>query len=187
MEIVSGLLSKDRIDAKVLGMESLQLLTSTQSSSDAMVSFASNVVLCGGDFGYVREAISSFIAERFSDPENDIEQKYHDKLRVYSFLVLSNALEAVSSIGVSVEQDWIDDGLLTQLLNELKFADTSPHEAHLAGKCLVSALGKSVTLRENAAKLGASKIALQIQGTERDAQHLIDNISTSLLQLLETE
>ncbi len=49
LEIIDALLKKDRIDANLLGMESLQLLTNPHSSSKAMNHFVANVILMGGE------------------------------------------------------------------------------------------------------------------------------------------
>ena len=117
-----------------------------------------------------------------------MEQKFNEKMRVCTFSALYNALDSVSSLTLSVRfrEEWVDDELLFHLLNELKFAHKGPHEAYLARKCLVYALEKSATLRENASKMGASNIVLQSIEPGHCIHHLLGRTLDRLLQLLGT-
>eukprot|EP00558_Chaetoceros_sp_UNC1202_P003389 CAMPEP_0197245432 /NCGR_PEP_ID=MMETSP1429-20130617/10224_1 /TAXON_ID=49237 /ORGANISM="Chaetoceros sp., Strain UNC1202" /LENGTH=205 /DNA_ID=CAMNT_0042705925 /DNA_START=89 /DNA_END=706 /DNA_ORIENTATION=+ len=196
MEIVDSLLKKDRIDANLLGMESLQLLTSTRASSDSMVSYASDVVLTGGDFSDVKSTLISMIAnenEGHSDSDDSsassssIEERYHRKMRVCALTALANALEAKSA---SLEQlldskEWAgDDGILSFLLSEMNGAQAYPHEAFLAAKCTLNLLEHSSVMRSSALEMGFSKAALLGEEVGKSAYHLLGSMSSSLSKVL---
>uniref|UniRef100_A0A7S3V480 PUL domain-containing protein n=1 Tax=Chaetoceros debilis TaxID=122233 RepID=A0A7S3V480_9STRA len=180
METVTGLLQKDRVDAKLLGMESLQLLTSPRSSSDAMVSFASDVLLTAdSSFMTIRMAIITIISKRYL--ESELEQKYHNKMRICALNALSNALDAVTSI----EEDSLDNNMLSQLLTELSHAESSPHEAYLASKCLKFALAMSIPLRDRAVQMGALNTVMQSKRVGHQTNHLLGSVADDILQILE--
>ena len=185
LEIVDSLLKKDRVDANLLGMESLQLLTNTRSSSDAMVSFASSVVLQGGDFMDVRNCIMSLIVD--DEPaENEMEDRYHHKMRVCALNVLSNALDALSKEDKNMFEgdEWAgEDGLVATLIKEMKNSGARPHEAYLAAKSLLKAFEHSTRMRAVAVEFGISSTALQ---SEIDGDHypLLKNVSHDLLRML---
>lgn len=172
MEIVDSLLKKDRIDANLLGMESLQLLTSTKTSSDSMVSFASDVVLAGGAFSDVKSTLVSLIAnenDEHSDSEDStnssaiIEERHRRKMRVCALTALLNALEAKSTSLESMldEKEWVgDDGVLSFLLSDTNGTLTNPHEAFLAAKCVMNLFKYSSTMKSSALEMGFSEEAL---------------------------
>lgn len=180
METVIGLLQKDRVDAKLLGMESLQLLTSPRTSSDTMVSFASDILLnADSSFMTVRNAIMTIISQRYL--ESELEQKYHSKMRICALTALSNALDAVTSI----EEDSLDNHMLSQLLTELSHAESSPHEAYLASKCLKFALTMSIPLRGSAIQMGALNTVMQSKRVGQRTNHLLGSVADDIIQLLE--
>jgi len=186
LEIVDSLLKKDRVDANLLGVESLQLLTNTRSSSDAMVSYASNVVLNGGDFIDVRDTLISLLVN--DEPaENEVEDKYHQKMRFCALNVLSNALDALSGKDEDNfgDKEWAgDDGLIATLFKEMKSAGSRPHEAYLAAKSLLTVFENSVRMRAVALELGISSAALQHNTIDGDDYPLLKNVSNDLLQVL---
>jgi hypothetical protein len=197
MEIVDSLLKKDRVDANLLGMESLQLLTNPRASSDAMVAYASNVVITGGSghFMDVKDALMALICNNDATTTMDgerrddgVEDPYMRKMRLMAFTALSNALEAMASddsFQQSVmDEEWTrDDGVLASLLAEMNNAKASPQEAHLAAKCLLTVLENSVGMRTIAVELGASSAVLKTQSVG-GAYHLLSGVSGGLLQIL---
>ena len=191
MEVIDSLLKKDRIDANLLGMESLQLLTSTRSSSDAMVAYASNVVTNGCDFMNVKDTVFSLIFNKGTDEiegANDVEDKYHRKMRACALTTLSNALSVISSDEsfqeFSQEDEWSrDDDLLAVLLKELDKANTCPHEGHLAAKSLITMMENSTKIRTAAIGLNGPSSVMKM----KDAlivYPLLKGVSDTLLQIL---
>lgn len=192
VETVDTLLKKDRIDANLLGMESLQLITNTTCSSDAMVSFASNVVLNGGEFIDIKQKVHDLISNQFmNEVDDDItESAYYQKMRVGGFTVLWNALNFMSNSdslsGEYFENDeWAgEDGLLFALLKEVGNAVENPKEAYLSGKCLLIILKSSADARVKACQLEASRIVSQ-GSSSWDSYLLLKTVALELLSLLE--
>ena len=146
LEMVDALLKKDRVDANLLGMESLQLLTTHQSASDAMVKYVSNCIITGDVFDNIKGTITSLIAKYTIDDDDDDESHshrsnnnyvvdgYYQKMRICALAVLSNALKNTlpelkknSSTTTKLDSifssdDWLNDrgGLLILLFNELQ-------------------------------------------------------------------
>jgi len=194
MEIVESLLKKDRVDANLLGMESLQLLTNPNSSSDAMVAYASNITLTGCGFGDVKRTLVSLIADHTTFEgeaveENSAEAKYFHKIRTCAFTVLSNALDAMRGTDVFEDQcladeEWAgEDGFLSVLLKEMNQATSRPHDAYLAGKSIKTILENSSRMRSNVSQLEATRIILDAQ-TVGKGYPLLNNVSESLLEIL---
>jgi len=194
MEIVESLLKKDRVDANLLGMESLQLLTNPNSSSDAMVAYASNITLTGCGFGDVKRTLVSLIADHTTFEgeaveENSAEAKYFHKIRTCAFTVLSNALDAMRGTDAFEDQcladeEWAgEDGFLSVLLKEMNQATSRPHDAYLAGKSIKTILENSSRMRSNVSQLEATRIILDAQ-TVGKGYPLLNNVSESLLEIL---
>lgn len=185
LEIVDTLLKKDRVDANLLGMESLQFLTNPKSSSDDMVHYTSNILLNGGEFMDVREKLFSLIVDNIPC-DNEVEEKYHQKMRVCALVTLSNVLDAEpgndsDNFG---EDEWAgDDGLIATLLNEMKSAKSKPFEAYLAAKSLLTIFKNSTRMRAVALDLGISSASLQNE-IESHEYPLLKNVSSVLLQVL---
>ena len=60
LEIIAGIIRKDRIDARKQGMESLLLLTDATRSCPESADMASRAILCfGGDGGSNKEGLGS--------------------------------------------------------------------------------------------------------------------------------
>jgi hypothetical protein len=113
IEMVDALLKKDRVDANLLGMQSLQLLTSRQSTSDSMVKFVSNVVVSGNannvhhhnnnnESHDIKDMITSLIAKytigesgHEESLHNVVEEGYYQKMRVCALSILANSLKNV--------------------------------------------------------------------------------------------
>jgi hypothetical protein len=196
LEMVDALLKKDRVDANLLGMESLQLLTSQHSSSDAMIKFASNVVITGGAFSDIKDTISSLIAKYSIDgesPNNNVEDSHYEKMRVCALTVLSNALKFHLSDDLEKSKideilssdDWLGGhGLLNMLLEELKNAKTNPNEAYLAGKSLQIVLAQSAQIRTQASTSNARKVISDCIEIGSSSYSLLESISKVLLELL---
>jgi hypothetical protein len=192
VETVDTMLKKDRIDANLLGMEALQLITNTSCSSDAMVAFATNIVLHGCEFMDIKQKVSELIMNQSkNDVDDDItEPTYYRKMRVNSLSVLWNALNFISNNNSLNEEyfrddEWTgEDGLILGLLKEVGHSMESPQEAYLAGKCLLIILKTSVDIRLKACQMEASSIISQ-GCSSWDSFLLLKAVALELLTLLE--
>jgi len=192
VETVDTLLKKDRIDANLLGMESLQLITNTNCSSDATVAFASNVVMNGCHFMDIKPKVIELILNQFkNDVEDDVtEPTYYRKMRVSGLSVLWNALNFTSKNNSINEEyfqgdEWTgEEGLILALLKEVGNAMDSPQEAFLAGKCLLIILKTSAYIRSTASQMEASSIVSQ-GSSSWDSYLLLKTVALELLTLLE--
>ena len=205
LEMVNALLKKDRVDANLLGMQSLLLLTSQKSTSDAMVQFISKVVITGEEFSDIKDTIISLIAKYTTDggicPTNIVEEEYYQKMRVCALSILSNALrnlfiyqrsdddndkkDKLDIDHILSPDDWLGDhGLLTLLLGELKNANTNPNEAYLAARSLEVVLRKSLKMRNHATSLDVYTIVSKSFDIGHKSYTLLESVSDSILQLL---
>ena len=202
LEMVDALLKKDRVDANLLGMESLQLLTTHKSASDAMVKFVSNVVITGERFSDIKSTISSLITKYTIDGEsstNEVEEGYYRKMRVCALTVLSSALKTFFDVGDSsgiktntckidsilLSDDWLGDhGLLNLLIGELKNAKIEPNDAFLAAKSLEIVLLRSLQMRGEAIKLHAQTIITESLELGQASYPQLEHISRNLLKIL---
>jgi hypothetical protein len=194
MEIVENLLKKDRVDANLLGMESLQLLTNPNSSSDTMVAYASKITLTGCEFGDVKRTLVLLIADHTTFEgeaveENSAEAKYFHKIRTCAFKVLSNALDAMRASDLFedeclADEEWAgEDGFLSVLLKEMNEAKSRPHDAYLAGKSIETILKNSLRMRSSVSQLEATRIILEAK-TVGKGYPLLNSVSASLLEIL---
>lgn len=205
LEMVDALLKKDRVDANLLGMESLQLLTSHKSASDSMVKFVSDIVVTGERFGDIKGTISSLITKYTIDgdtPTNDVEEGYYRKMRVCALTVLSNSLKSFFDLdktsdaktdtckidSILSSDDWLGDhGLLTLLIGELKNAKVEPNDAYLAGRSLEIVFLRSLRMRSEAIKLNAQTIITESLELGQASYPLLEPISKNLLKILMDE
>lgn len=194
MEIVDCLLKKDRVDANLLGLESLQLLTNPKSSSDAMVAYASKIALMGCDFMDVKMSLFAIIADHDmheGEPLEDdsVEAKYCNKIHTCALTILANSLNAMTGPVDFEEQflfddEWAgEDGFLSVLLNEMDGAKDKPHDAYLAALSVEYIVKNSLRMKSKVAELGAVRIILDAH-TVGKGYPLLSKVSTSLLETL---
>lgn len=202
LEMVDALLKKDRVDANLLGMESLQLLTAPQSASAAMVKYVSNCVIKGDKFHDIKRTITSLIKNCTIDGEdspqnNHVEEAYYEKMHLCALGVLCNSLknildecdlesERIESILSS--EEWLDEqhGLLVLLLKKLKNASSNPKEAYLATECLEKVFEKSMTIRRHALSNyhSTQRMLLECEKVGKASYPLLISVSRRLLNML---
>mmetsp|Transcript_9144 Transcript_9144/g.11439 ORF Transcript_9144/g.11439 Transcript_9144/m.11439 type:complete len:449 (-) Transcript_9144:136-1482(-) len=196
LEVVDALLKKDRVDANLLGMESLQLLTEHRSSSDAMVQFASNVVIAGEQqFEDIQDTIVSLIEngcsssnqDEESSPNKDnnnnsAEEDYCRKIHTSALSILSNSLK--NFVGNNSVVQSLADRLFISLLGELKRADVTPQNACLACKCLEEFFLKSAVLRNRGLELDVYNVISNCHNIGITSYPLLKSASDKVLQTL---
>lgn len=123
LEIIDALLKKDRIDANLLGMESLQLLTNPHSSSKAMNHFVANIILMGGESGCVSgSSIDNHHGSEFNDIKDivsslitkytnmDEHQHHHQHHHHESETNIDDGCSSTTSSGESSLNNDVEDG-----------------------------------------------------------------------------
>lgn len=167
LEITSDLLQKDRIDANLLGMESLEALTDPLKTSAAMALTASKSIICEAEKSEIRDAIASLVQFGIMSLDDDEEtcaqeDRLRKELRSRALIVLSNALRVVAQGGFLKsalrKQAWFVDQLIPILVDEIREAKRSPHDAFSATKCLNTLFSFSEEARQKAVSLGAMDI-----------------------------
>jgi len=163
IETVESLLNNDRIDANLLGMESLLHLTTSGSSSKNMALFTANVILNGWKNNVIKDTVFSLITnsnEGEEESNNIVENGFNKKMRIYALSLLANSLEGISNnrqVGGDDEtadfeskllnNEWVEDGgVLWSLVEILKVSESSLQEAYFAAKCLQTVLKASTEL-----------------------------------------
>jgi len=137
LEFSCAMLNCNRLDMKLIAMETLLKLTSS-ADSDCR-SCASQGVLSGPIFDILVENIlcENTICE-VTASEEAVRCDLMCKIRRNALSVFSNCLDAVEKGCAVIEEkeSIICDELLTRLLNDLVDSSTNPHEAFNAAKCL---------------------------------------------------
>ena len=192
IEFIECLLRKDRFDANVLAMESLLLLTDSNSSSLETIKQAAHIILSEGEFYGFKEKIFALISQ--SDPKEneekyDVEDMYISKMRSYALSALANSLQIVSTANTNelasaiCLDEWNGEhGLLSILIEEYKHSHSRPHNAYQAARCVKFALKDFPPLRE----VATQQLAIDTFNVEKsDFDHdLLGIISREIVQIL---
>jgi hypothetical protein len=166
LEIVNSLLKKDRIDANLLGIESLHMLTNPDISGIESAVVAAKVVLYGADDG-IMDKIHSLIEHwRLLDDDEDdalediFDRKHYSKMRNYALGILGNSLEVLSSQGILqiAEDSWLATTFISTLISDLKESSSRPHDGALSAKCLHLLIRQSHVIRTRALECGAADV-----------------------------
>lgn len=163
IELACQLLKEDRLDANLLGIQSLALLTDADKCGPNAALLASKEIVSHSEQADLRNIIASLIETGVMDPdENGPLNKANGiffNLRANSFITLCNALKVCAKDGSLfqsiVQQPWYMDILVPILTKELKNAETSPLMALLSVRCLNILVENSVDCRSKALDIGA--------------------------------
>jgi len=205
LEIAAGLIKKDRLDANILGMESLCLLTD-KNKTDWYTSLLASRVVLEGDLDEshfnIKEAVLSLVQKRCLDGiRDDKEHLYFDEkehielLHNLSLAVLSNALEVYENKMLSEEKSITDlltvskvdndNDLVSSLIDELKLAASRPHDAFLSARCLKVLLSASTEARNRARGLDVMKVVNKAKEIGSESHALLakesDNVFTAMM------
>merc|ERR1712166_1127549 len=183
VEIAHGLLMKDRMDARQLGLESLCLLTDPKKTGVTTALIASRVVLLGttqdidpsgngapeeagmmydeAPFQEIRQALLSLIqfrrigdAEEFDENEDESEEEPSGNRRRI------DTSESISERFLDDAQECSGENreIMKTLISELGKAGSKPHNACLSAKCIGSLCRASDKARSRAKELGAKTV-----------------------------
>ena len=164
LESASSLLKKDRLDANLLGLESLVFLTDAESTGSPKALHASRAVLCEDVRPEgLKTSIKAFIQnDNRSHCQGAHEDHCSAMMRSHALAILANSIFCLSQneselCTIVNDKEWISsDGFLGNLLEEIGHADTRPHDSYQAARCLNIIMSASSNFKEHAMKLGAS-------------------------------
>jgi hypothetical protein len=150
------LLHKDQHDSCVLGMEHLCVLTDPLKTCPETAMKASKIIVVSGDDDTynIREEMTALLERDGVSPDfdhADVGQNHADRLRHVALLVFSNSLALIAkdgSLESAIQQDeWFDEFLIPNLMDQVRCAKTSPNNASVATCCLNSLMSCSTVAR----------------------------------------
>lgn len=158
LTLAFSLLQSGREDCHLLAIDSLSALTdlSKTDKDDAIVAAKS---IISEDNRIAFETMSSFLNERRTDEEIEGGPNISCKARNLVLLVLSNIFHLAESdarLQDSItSRSWFVDQLVPIIVEDLKNANGSPHDAHLAAKSLSTLSVFSAEAKRKAREIGA--------------------------------
>lgn len=169
VEVANNLLKKDRIDANLLGIESLRMLTDTSSTCTETAALVAKMILLGKNGNEnIRNIIRSLIENWTLCDEDDLEegdeldQRHLSIMRNHALAIIANILDLLDDQGslsnIMDEDSWLRETFLPILINELKEAADRPHDAFLSAKCLSVLVKASQKAKEKAIQLDAGDV-----------------------------
>eukprot|EP00565_Helicotheca_tamesis_P001877 CAMPEP_0185723540 /NCGR_PEP_ID=MMETSP1171-20130828/353_1 /TAXON_ID=374046 /ORGANISM="Helicotheca tamensis, Strain CCMP826" /LENGTH=376 /DNA_ID=CAMNT_0028391259 /DNA_START=293 /DNA_END=1423 /DNA_ORIENTATION=- len=162
--ISDSLFACDLMDVKLIAMENLCLLTSIDSTeAKTSLAITQNILQSDADdHKKIRLSILQLVRhpcdEEYSYDE--LQQRYYRIMHNHALEMLGNMLHLLSGSknvlqSIVDSDEWLGDrGLLAALIKELHCADTRPHDAYHAMRCLNAIIGASSDLMKRAVGLG---------------------------------
>eukprot|EP00586_Coscinodiscus_wailesii_P005065 CAMPEP_0172488160 /NCGR_PEP_ID=MMETSP1066-20121228/17552_1 /TAXON_ID=671091 /ORGANISM="Coscinodiscus wailesii, Strain CCMP2513" /LENGTH=409 /DNA_ID=CAMNT_0013255207 /DNA_START=318 /DNA_END=1547 /DNA_ORIENTATION=+ len=212
LEVAANLLNKDRLDANLLGIQSLRLLTDDtyQTTSDSTAARVANALFDrapSARYSSLHYKIMSLIKhsrlnddERSTDEEDYFDRVHYDKMRNDALAVFANSLAvlALSSNSSSFDSatahqtrrcrfyDADDNELLLKLVQIMKECDCKPHDAYLATRCINMLLKHNDAIcKETLLELGLLDAVKYSQVVGQCGHVLLEKESKGLLFALE--
>jgi hypothetical protein len=166
LDMASNLLRSELSDSQELGLKLLEVLTDASRSTVVSCRLASKAVLTSNDFGYL---MRDFLYKDFTDSltyyEDDLVSSHSDVLKKAVLQILANALSVCVNEGLSLKEGaWLDGSkqtLISKLVGIVEVANTRPHEALIAMRCLEGMLLLFPETRSQAIDLDLPRVVLQ--------------------------
>jgi hypothetical protein len=138
LEIAFNLLKKDRFDAHLLAMESLEQLT----RASVCRSFAANKVLCG-QFSSTLVSLIESRESKQAEAASEMEEEHFAIMHRHALTILANSLAAVQESGellglLSQSSELCSQSLLSVLVSGLNASSRRPHDACQSALCIQS-------------------------------------------------
>eukprot|EP00567_Pseudictyota_dubia_P007336 CAMPEP_0197435020 /NCGR_PEP_ID=MMETSP1175-20131217/2671_1 /TAXON_ID=1003142 /ORGANISM="Triceratium dubium, Strain CCMP147" /LENGTH=422 /DNA_ID=CAMNT_0042963937 /DNA_START=249 /DNA_END=1517 /DNA_ORIENTATION=+ len=196
LETADDLLRKDRIDANELGMESLILLTDEESSGADRALHVCRVLLTdnGEDFDELKKMLATRIVGSHNIDEDEkqdaFELRHNEEMRRHALTVLGNCFDVLARHETSTlrtvlsGQSWVGENgpLLPALVGELGKAETHPHDACEAARCLKAILMAAPEVAQSRVKeLGAPEKLMAAQGVGQCRHSMLERESSAAL------
>jgi len=156
LDKVIALLRSNKRDSNLLGMENLCLLTNQFKTAPETASRAAICFIIGDNKFNLRDEVEALLQRNTETVElNDSpingEVDYSEQIHHHALRLFSNCLELTAHAdllrGAIREQPWINRSLIPTLLDEIKEADHSPSNSHIAVLCLNSLICCSLALQ----------------------------------------
>eukprot|EP00586_Coscinodiscus_wailesii_P004237 CAMPEP_0172480522 /NCGR_PEP_ID=MMETSP1066-20121228/5720_1 /TAXON_ID=671091 /ORGANISM="Coscinodiscus wailesii, Strain CCMP2513" /LENGTH=208 /DNA_ID=CAMNT_0013241919 /DNA_START=674 /DNA_END=1300 /DNA_ORIENTATION=+ len=205
MDTISALLTKERIDAQLLGVQSLRNITNPAMTKRSVSFEAAKLVLggcndqsphCNISTIFVSLLLNFNRAEEGRDDElNDdtVFQNHLEKLHNHTLAILGNTLcvltmERQCLFEITQCQKWLSsEALVSLLVTDLKNADTEHHNAFLAANALYYLIRSSSEAYDRAVDLGAPHAARLAQAVGREKHMALARESQRVLGALMAE
>lgn len=157
VNVTANLLSSTQIDANMMGMESLVILTDPEKTHKSTAVLASRRIICPDHDANRKFSIHNFVMSLliYDDdcvaPSSEDSSSIHDegasvsdfaaRLRNLAMSALSNAISLLSHEGllspdIAPHREWYLNVLLPRLIGDLNTAELRPHDACYASRCL---------------------------------------------------
>lgn len=195
IKATAELLSMNKSDSNLLGMENLEELTNQRSTSDNTVRLATKNVVSGkGDSTSIRDAITSLLQHSYLQGDqshlcttkDDTETDYDERMHNLSLSVVYNALSFMAEEGsltelIRMHSGWFHDTLIPVLIRDIEGARDRPHDACLAAKCLHCLAPYS---RQSIADAGAIEALVGAQTFAADRHASLANMADRAISAL---
>jgi len=162
--VADNLVENCFINANLIAMESLCALLDGWSTDSRISLAAANNILRGDDGTHqeIKRSILQYVCHPCHEKyfHNELEERHCLVMHNLALAALANMLqifpESGNELQVIVKSDeWLGDkGLLAVLIEELHFAETRPHDAYHAMRCLNAIIGVSSDVKSRAIELG---------------------------------
>lgn len=161
------LLKKDESDTNLLGMQNLLELTNPRSTSQETVRRVAKSVVSDDDSSIICDGISSLLRysslqgeQNASATLDDKEVEYDEMMHNLALSVVHNALAALSnegslSLNFESNESWFLNTLIPVLIRDVENAETRPHDACMAAKCIQCLAGCAPYVRKSLTSAGA--------------------------------
>ena len=195
IKATAELLSMNKSDSNLLGMENLEELTNRRSTSENTVRLATKNVVSGKDDSTsIRDAITSLLQRsslqgdqsHLCTMKDDMETDYDERMHNLSLSVVYNALSFMAEEGsltelIRMHSGWFHDTLIPVLIRDIEGARDRPHDACLAAKCLHCLAPYS---RQSIADAGAIEALVGAQTFAADRHASLANMADRAISAL---
>jgi len=196
LETAADLMRKDRIDANKMGMESVVLLTKAESSGVDRALYVSRVLLTDDtkEFGELKKIFMNLLVGSTdldeSDENDAFESRHNEDMYLLALTAMGNSLSVLATHApgslrsILNGQSWIGENgkLLSSLVGELGRAETHPHDACEAARCLRAVLMAAPELAQHRAKeLGVSEKLMAAQRLGQCRHSMLEQESSAAL------
>eukprot|EP00567_Pseudictyota_dubia_P011792 CAMPEP_0197464462 /NCGR_PEP_ID=MMETSP1175-20131217/64032_1 /TAXON_ID=1003142 /ORGANISM="Triceratium dubium, Strain CCMP147" /LENGTH=469 /DNA_ID=CAMNT_0043000443 /DNA_START=409 /DNA_END=1819 /DNA_ORIENTATION=+ len=179
MKAPASLMSSDKYDSHMLGMESVEKLTNPLYSAPEVVVLAAKSVVLPEDSSDIRDSVSKLLQHgclRSDDapmtgPEGDNdfnEEMHHLALSVVLNAVRSTAKDGTLAEAIVQQREWFSQVLIPVLINDIKAAGDQGHHAVKAVECLISLTKFSSAAKAMIVESGAVEALEQSRGFASD-------------------
>ena len=208
METICTLLKKDRVDATLLGMESLDLMTDSighSSSNDHIAYLTSRVVLIDDDgpWRFVRDEIIGFIDTKknkidYEDDaivESNATTQFETKMKHLAFKIYANSLfimhtSSYQGTSTNIEMSNLNEwkSLLTCLVQNMKSTTFEFCTKYQIALCIHYLMLMSNDIKSEATKLNVCDVMAPYLGDSNEdtvCDHLgLREVSSSIVKIL---